>query len=54
MGKNKTILDETDPEALKQAGNKAFQAKKFEEAIVFYTKAIEIDPKNHIFYANSK
>lgn len=54
MGKNKTTLDLSDPEVLKQAGNKAFTAKKYDEAIDLFTKAIEINPKNHIYYANRK
>jgi Flp pilus assembly protein TadD len=54
MPKNKQEMDETDPEALKQAGNKAFQAGNFEEAVESYSKAIEINPKNNIYYANSK
>jgi tetratricopeptide (TPR) repeat protein len=54
MPKNKQVLDESDPEALKQVGNKAFQAGKFEEAVESYSKAIELNPNNHIYFANSK
>lgn len=54
MGKNNTNIDETDPEALKLAGNKEFAAKNFEQAVKYYEKAIELNPKNHIYFANSK
>jgi len=54
MPKKTTVLKESDPESLKQAGNKAFQAKNFEEAIKCYNKAIELDPKNYILFSNSK
>lgn len=37
---------------LKDKGNKALQAEKFDEAITFYTQAIELDGKNHVFYSN--
>jgi stress-induced-phosphoprotein 1 len=53
MGKNKPV-DESNPETLKQAGNKAYLAREFEKAVMYFTKAIEINPKNHIYYANSK
>lgn len=54
MGKNKTTFDESDPEQLKEAGNKAYRAKNYEEAIAFYSKAIDLKPTNHIYYSNSK
>ena len=39
---------------MKEAGNKAFQAKNYEEAINQYTKAIEstLENPNHIYFAN--
>jgi stress-induced-phosphoprotein 1 len=37
---------------LKALGNAALQAEKFDEAVDFYTRAIEIDPSNHILYSN--
>ena len=54
MPKNKKAVNKNDPDALKDAGNKAFANKNFEEAIKQYTLAIEItlDKPNHIFYAN--
>jgi hypothetical protein len=36
MGKKKTV-SKTNPDALKEAGNKAFGLGSFEEAIKFYT-----------------
>ena len=50
MGKKKAI-NKSNPEALKEAGNKAFMARNFMEAINNYTSAIEIQP-NHIYYSN--
>ena len=41
MPKRKTV-NKNDPEAMKAAGNKAFMAKQFSEAIQCYTVAIEI------------
>ncbi|RYP57180.1 hypothetical protein DL770_010732 [Monosporascus sp. CRB-9-2] len=37
---------------LKALGNKAIAEKKFDEAIDAFTKAIEIEPSNHVFYSN--
>ena len=44
----------SDPESIKEAGNKAFMAKNFDEAIKCYTVAIEItlEQPNHVYYAN--
>lgn len=39
-------------EELKSKGNAALQAEKYDEAIDFYTQAINIDPSNHILYSN--
>lgn len=39
-------------EEMKRQGNEAFKAKKYEEAILKYTAAIELDPSNHILYSN--
>lgn len=39
-------------EELKQRGNEAFAAKRFEDAIVLYDKAIEADENNYIYYNN--
>jgi len=43
------------PEAaapLKAEGNKAFAAKKWKDAADHYTKALEQDPFDHVFYSN--
>ena len=53
MGKTKQV-DQTDPEALKAAGNKAFQQENYEEAAEMFSKAIELNGSNHIYFANSK
>ena len=37
---------------LKDQGNDAFQKGEFENAIRFYSQAIEIDPDNHILLSN--
>jgi len=37
---------------LKDQGNKALQAEKFDEAISFYTQAIDLDSSNHVFFSN--
>ncbi|GBO98645.1 hypothetical protein EVAR_179_1 [Eumeta japonica] len=37
---------------LKEKGNAALAAEKYEEAIKYYTNAIALDPKNHVLYSN--
>lgn len=37
---------------LKAQGNAALQAKKYDEAIDFYTQAIALDDTNHVFFSN--
>ena len=39
-------------EAAKAAGNAAFKAGNFDEAIAEFTKAVEADPTNHVLYSN--
>lgn len=39
-------------EALKQAGNAAFKAGKFEEAIEQYSLALDANPANCVLYSN--
>ena len=51
MGK-KGGVNKNNPDALKEAGNKAFSLKQFDEAIELYTKAINLDQNNHVYYAN--
>jgi len=40
------------PQISFRLGNKAFAAKDFDQAITHYTNAINIDPKNHVFFSN--
>lgn len=39
-------------EEIKKKGNEFMGVAKYKEAIVCYTKAIEMDPENHIFFCN--
>ncbi|KAL8766136.1 MAG: hypothetical protein Q9209_006976 [Squamulea sp. 1 TL-2023] len=39
-------------DVLKAEGNKAFAAKNFDEAINKFSKAIDIEPENHVLYSN--
>ena len=55
MGKNKkNQVDMNDPESLKNAGNNSYTNGKMEEAIDYYSKAIELNGNNDVYYANSK
>jgi stress-induced-phosphoprotein 1 len=37
---------------LKAKGNAALQSEKYDEAVKYYTEAIQVDPSNHILYSN--
>ncbi|XP_041984318.1 stress-induced-phosphoprotein 1 [Aricia agestis] len=37
---------------LKEKGNAALSSGQYDEAVKFYTSAIELDPKNHVLYSN--
>jgi len=37
---------------LKDQGNKAFAAKQYDEAIELFSKAIALDPTNHVLFSN--
>jgi protein-histidine N-methyltransferase len=60
MGKKKATKTNTNnPESLKEAGNKAFLAKDYIEAIKLYTQAIKLSqaqgpmvPPSHIYFSN--
>ena len=36
----------------KQRGNEAFKEGNIEDAINFFSQAIDLDPDNHVFYSN--
>lgn len=42
----------SNPEALKDQGNKCFMQGRFTDAVQNYTKAINLDDTNHIYFAN--
>ena len=42
----------TTAEEFKAAGNTAFQAGDFKAAIDHYTRAIDLDGTNHVYYSN--
>lgn len=37
---------------MKTLGNQSLAKEQYSEAVDYYTKAIEIDPSNHILYSN--
>lgn len=41
-----------ESEQLKNEGNRLMKEEKYQEAIQMYTKALQIDPRNPIFYCN--
>ncbi|KAG5492904.1 hypothetical protein JKF63_01484 [Porcisia hertigi] len=45
-------MTNTSAEELKARGNEAYAAKRFEDAIVFYDRAIEMDTTNFVYYNN--
>eukprot|EP01017_Pseudomicrothorax_dubius_P012205 TRINITY_DN1485_c0_g1_i5.p1 TRINITY_DN1485_c0_g1~~TRINITY_DN1485_c0_g1_i5.p1 ORF type:complete len:597 (-),score=229.01 TRINITY_DN1485_c0_g1_i5:177-1967(-) len=45
-------MDVAKATEFKNLGNQAFTAGKFEEAIQHFTKAIELNPNDHVFYSN--
>jgi len=40
------------PDQLKTKGNECMTAGKYKEALGYYTKAVELDPTNHLYHAN--
>lgn len=50
------VVDDKKSEAenAKKLGNDAFANKKFDEAIVLYNQAIQLDPDNAVFYSNRR
>ena len=49
---NKTKSGPAGAEAMKQKGNEAFMNKHYETAVNHYTKAIELDGNNPVYYSN--
>lgn len=45
-------MSEETGEELKELGNQAFANQDFETAVEKYSKAIQKDPNNHVFYSN--
>ncbi|KAK7694270.1 hypothetical protein QCA50_001450 [Cerrena zonata] len=50
--KGLTAEDKTAAEALKAKGNAAMSSKNYDEAIASYTKAIDLNPTNAVYYSN--
>ena len=44
--------EEANANQLKVQGNESLKSRKFEEALNYYSKAIEVDPSNAILYTN--
>ncbi|XP_050294219.1 uncharacterized protein LOC126734574 isoform X2 [Anthonomus grandis grandis] len=44
--------EEISAEKLKEQGNQAVKENKYQEAVLHYTTAIKLDPKNHTLYSN--
>ena len=44
--------DRTAADAAKALGNEEFNKKNYEKSIEHYTKAIELDASNHVYYSN--
>jgi len=45
-------MPNAEAEALKKKGNEFFVAKDYTNAIVWYSKAIDVDPSNEAYYSN--
>lgn len=43
---------EKEADALKDKGNEAYKAKKFDEALNYYNQALEKNPREMIYYSN--
>ncbi|KOO52742.1 phosphopantothenoylcysteine decarboxylase [Chrysochromulina tobinii] len=52
QAQEQAVREAARAEAAKTAGNAAFTAKNYDEAIKFFTEAIEADPTNHVLYSN--
>ncbi|XP_050415748.1 uncharacterized protein LOC126829704 [Patella vulgata] len=47
-----TTKNDDESDVYKEKGNEAFKCDKFDEAIKYYTKAIQSDRLNHLYYGN--
>jgi Flp pilus assembly protein TadD len=47
-----SVADQAEAEAVKAKGNSAFAAGKMEEAARLFTRCIELDAGNHIYFSN--
>ena len=45
-------MTENSWEDLKEKGNALFKQKRYEDAIVFYNKAIKLNPNVEVLYSN--
>ena len=54
MGKKKNKAGVSPADALKEKGNNSFANGRYEEAVIFYTHAIDMvkENPNHIYFAN--
>jgi small glutamine-rich tetratricopeptide repeat-containing protein alpha len=50
--KEEVKIDVEQAEKHKNEGNAKLNAKQYNEAIECYTKAIQMNPENHIYFAN--
>jgi len=46
------MANKEQAESFKAQGNKEFSAKNYDAAVKLYSKAIQLDPSNHVYYSN--
>ena len=46
------MADRSEAERIKAQGNTAFSAGKHEEAVALFSRCIELDATNHIYWSN--
>ncbi|KAJ8366834.1 hypothetical protein AAFF_G00338880 [Aldrovandia affinis] len=51
-GSEKMAEDERSAEELKEKANKHFKEKDYENAIKYYSEALELNPHNAVYYSN--
>lgn len=47
-----SVADQAEAEAIKAKGNSAFAAGNMEEAVRLFTRCIELDDGNHVYFSN--